>query len=70
MLRRMETLADAAGHLSVALKSRHPQIPWRQITTFRNILAHGYTDIHLDRVWQAIEIDVPLLKSVIDAELH
>jgi uncharacterized protein with HEPN domain len=69
VLRRMETLADAAGHLSNALKARHSQVPWRQITAFRNVLAHGYTDIRHDRVWEAIVNDLPQLKSMIDAEL-
>jgi uncharacterized protein with HEPN domain len=69
VLRRMETLADAASHLSDALKARHPDIEWRQIGDFRNVLAHGYTDIRLDRVWQAIVGDLPALRSVISAEL-
>jgi hypothetical protein len=30
---------------SAALKTRHPHIPWRQITAFRNVLALGYTGI-------------------------
>lgn len=70
VLRRMETLADAASHLSDALKQRHPEIPWRQMGDFRNVLAHGYTNIRLDRVWQAIEADLPAVKAVIHAELQ
>jgi uncharacterized protein with HEPN domain len=69
VLRRMETLADAASHLSEELKARHSEIPWRQISDFRNVLAHGYTDIRLDRVWQAIVADLPVLKRVVDEEL-
>ena len=69
VLRRMETLADAASHLSEALKARHPEIPWRQIGDFRNVLAHGYTDIRLDRVWRAITRDLPTLKAVVHEEL-
>jgi uncharacterized protein with HEPN domain len=68
VLRRMETLADAASHLSDTLKARHPTIPWRQIN-FRNVLAHAYTEIRLDRVWQVIEGDLPQLRTVIDQEL-
>ncbi len=29
ILRRMETLADAAAHLSSDLQARHADIPWR-----------------------------------------
>lgn len=70
VLRRMETLADAAGHLSDELKLRHPAIPWRQITAFRNVLAHAYVAIRLDRVWEAITTDLPELKAVVASELR
>ncbi len=69
VLRRMETLADAASHLSEALKARHVGIAWREISDFRNVLAHGYTDIRLDRVWRAIIVDLPALKVVVEEEL-
>ena len=68
VLRRMETAADAASHLSAALKARHPEIPWRQIGAFRNILAHGYTDLDPDQVWQAVANDLSALRAVIDEE--
>jgi uncharacterized protein with HEPN domain len=70
VLRRMETLADAAIHLSDELKARHPQIQWREIGDFRNVLAHGYTDIRLDRVWRAIVEDLPEIMAVVYEELR
>jgi uncharacterized protein with HEPN domain len=69
VLRRLETLADAAGHLSDALKARHPHVPWRQIVAFRNVLAHAYTTIRLDRVWEAITADLQALKTAVASEL-
>jgi uncharacterized protein with HEPN domain len=69
VLRRMETLADAAAHLSDALKARHPAIAWRQVSDFRNVLAHGYTEIRLDQVWHAVTHDLPALAAAVDAEL-
>jgi len=69
VLRRMETLADAAAHLSDQLKARHPGIRWREISDFRNVLAHGYTDIRLEQVWEAIVHDLPALKTMVDEEL-
>jgi uncharacterized protein with HEPN domain len=69
ILRRLETLADAASHLPDSLRSAHPEIPWRQVTDFRNVLAHGYREIRLDRVWQVIEHDLPPLRKVFELEL-
>lgn len=69
VLRRLETLADATNKLSDDLKQRHPHIRWRQIYGFRNIAAHAYRSIDLDRVWEVIVDSLPDLKRVIDAEL-
>jgi uncharacterized protein with HEPN domain len=70
VLRRLETLADAASHLSERIKVRHTEIPWRHISDFRNVLAHGYTDIRLDRVWEAVTDDLSALKGVVREELR
>ena len=68
VLRRMEILADAASHLSSALQSRHPDIPWRKISDFRNVLAHAYMEVELDLVWSVIEEDLPALKALVQKE--
>jgi uncharacterized protein with HEPN domain len=70
VLRRLETLADAASHVSEVAKARHPELLWHQISDFCNVLAHGYTDIRLDRVWEAIDADLASLKGVVHEELR
>lgn len=70
VLRRLETLADATHKLSDPLKSRHPQIPWRQVYGFRNIAAHAYERLDLGRVWEIVEKYLPPLKEVIEDELR
>ena len=69
VLWRLETLAEAAGKLSQVMKDRHPQIRWRAIYGFRNIAAHTYLELHLDRVWEIIELHLPALKAVVSDEL-
>ena len=66
VLRRMETPADAAAHLSDELKARYPQIRWRQISDFRNVLAHGYTEIRLDQARAARDVlmDLPRIAEL------
>jgi uncharacterized protein with HEPN domain len=70
VLRRLETLSDAAGHLSDGLKLRHPEIPWREVTNFRNVLAHGYVDVNEERVWTIISTRLAPLKLVVEQELR
>src|SRR5205085_10830636 len=69
LLRRLETLADAAGQLSEVLMARHADIPWRKIVGFRDVLAHGYLGVDQDLVWGVVTRDLPPLKTVIDEEL-
>jgi uncharacterized protein with HEPN domain len=69
VLRRLETLADAARHLSVELTAQHPNIPWRAIYGFRNVAAHGYLGLDLARVWATVRDYLPALHSVIAEEL-
>jgi len=51
-----------------SLKNRHTEIPWHQISDFRNVLAHAYSEVRLDVVWNAVETDLPVLKVVIETE--
>src|SRR6266545_3553335 len=69
VLRRLETLAEAAGHLSDELKMRHPEVDWPKLSGFRIVLAHVYARINLDTVWQALEEHLPTLKAVLASEL-
>lgn len=65
----METLADAAGNLSAALQERHPEVAWTRITGFRNVLAHAYTHLNLELIWEAIVRGLPALKTLANEEL-
>jgi uncharacterized protein with HEPN domain len=62
VLRNLQTLAESTQRLSENLKARHPQIEWRRIAAFRNILVHDYLGIDLERVWETTQRDVPELK--------
>ncbi|MHB8571460.1 MAG: HepT-like ribonuclease domain-containing protein [Candidatus Dormibacteria bacterium] len=69
VVRRMEVLADAAGRLSEELRERHPAVPWRDVTGFRNVVAHAYMDVDMNRVWEYLVADLAALRKVVDREL-
>ena len=54
VLRELQTLAESAQRLSPSLKAAHPDIHWREIAGFRNVLVHDYLGINPDRVWNII----------------
>ena len=68
---RLQTIADAARtHLSDEIKGRHPEISWRAVYGFRNIAAHGYAGLQLDRVWEIVAHHLRPLKAAVEMELR
>ncbi|MBV9852004.1 MAG: DUF86 domain-containing protein [Armatimonadetes bacterium] len=59
VLRNLQTMAESTQRLSESSKAAHPQVDWRGIAAFRNVLAHGYLSINLERVWQTFATDLP-----------
>jgi uncharacterized protein with HEPN domain len=41
-LRNLQTLSEATQRLPETLKAKYPNIPWAEISGFRNILVHNY----------------------------
>lgn len=65
VIREFEIIGEAVGKLPVELAARHPDVPWREIKDFRNLLIHEYFGIDLRIVWNAIHQELPvLLKAV------
>jgi uncharacterized protein with HEPN domain len=65
VLRNLQTMAESTQRLSEATKGRRPEVEWRQIAAFRNILTHNYLGIDLARIWDTIEDDLsPLAEAV------
>jgi len=69
VLRNLQTLAESTQRLSETLKSVHPEMDWRAISGFRNILAHDYLGVDLERVWGVVENRLPELKIAIETML-
>lgn len=70
MLWRLQTMAESATHLSDDVTGRHPNVDWRGIRGFRNIVVHGYVDVlDLELTWTFIESEVDSLTQVATTEL-
>jgi uncharacterized protein with HEPN domain len=62
VLRNLEIIGEAARVISEDLRLKHAEIPWKQIGAFRNFVIHVYWSVKLERIWQIIEVDLPLLQ--------
>ncbi|MEW6581128.1 MAG: DUF86 domain-containing protein [Chloroflexota bacterium] len=70
VLRNLQVLAESSQRVSEQLKREHPEIDWRGMAGFRNVLVHDYLNIDLDIVWNVIERDLPDLKKKTDVILQ
>jgi len=68
-LRHLQIIGEAASRLPEEITNLAPDIPWHKIIGMRNILVHGYFEIDLDVVWDAVQRDVPLLKPAVEVLL-
>ena len=69
LIKSVENIGEAASKISPEGRSRWPHIPWRQASSMRNRLVHGYFEIDLDRVWDSATMDVPALVPLVEAAL-
>ena len=54
VVRNLEIIGEAVGHLPESIHTLVPEIDWRKIAGLRNILAHEYFGISLPIVWDVI----------------
>ena len=40
--------------------------PWHEVRAFRNLIAHQYFGVRLDKVWSIVENDLPELKKTVE----
>lgn len=70
VIRSFEVLGAATKRLPQDFTARYPDIPWRTIAGFRDILIHAYDRVDLDEVWNIVEKHVPRLVERIESILE
>ena len=58
-------IGEESKKIDKELKATHPAIPWRQLATMRNYLAHDYRGVDADMVFQTSRNELQPLKDVL-----
>jgi uncharacterized protein with HEPN domain len=62
VLHHLTVIGEAISRLSVELRDRHPEVPWRQIIAVRHRIVHAYFDLDWQILWAAASGDIPELR--------
>ena len=65
VIRRLESIGEAARRLSDETRSRIPNLPWSGMIGMRNVMIHEYDDIDLSIVWDTVKLDLECLITVL-----
>lgn len=64
--RQLLVIGEAAKNISSEFKQKNSQIPWLAIIGQRNIIAHEYGEILVERIWRVVREHIPELIKQID----
>jgi len=66
VIRNLEIIGQALKDYGIEpLIQENPEIPWRQITAMRNILAHEYLGVDSTLVWETVKTQLPVLAQAL-----
>jgi uncharacterized protein with HEPN domain len=68
--RLLEIVCEASRRLSDESKASAPEIEWRTIIDFGNVLRHAYHATRTDLVWDVVRSDLPALKAFAENQMR
>lgn len=69
VLHLVQTIGEAATHVSRTTRDLHPGIPWSEVIGMRNVLVHRYDDVDDDVIWKTVTDDLASLIAELERML-
>jgi uncharacterized protein with HEPN domain len=65
VIRAVEIVGEATRNIPEEIRTKYPEIPWRDASDMRNKLVHRYFGINLEVIWQTLSEDLPMLADAL-----
>jgi len=70
VLRNLEIIGEAVKNISEQTRQNYPDVKWRKIAGFRDIVAHEYFGVNEETIWDIVENEIPNLLEIVKAMLR
>jgi len=65
VLRNLEIIGEAVKNVSEEVRQKYPNVKWRKIAGFRDIVAHEYFGVNDETIWDIVENEIPTLLEIV-----
>ncbi len=66
VLRSLEVMGEAAKKIPEDVRTKYPEVPWKEIAGMRDKLIHEYHGVDLRIIWKTIREDIPPLLPIFE----
>lgn len=65
----LEIIGEAVKKVPRSARERYSRVPWREVAGMRDKLAHEYFGVNIQRLWQTVQDDLPILETTVERML-
>ena len=70
VLRSIEVVGEATKNIPDEVRTRYPQVPWKEMAGMRDKVIHSYFGVDRETVWLVVRDSIPAIKPLMQQVLE
>jgi uncharacterized protein with HEPN domain len=66
VVRNLIIIGEAAIQIPEEVCTKHPEVPWYEMRGMRNFIVHEYFKASDKIIWDTVQVDLPLLPTLLE----